>query len=61
MKQTSTDYDVVIIGGGLAGLCSAINISKFGKKVLLIEKTPIQNTKFVANIFPTKFYPIYLF
>lgn len=30
--------DVIIIGGGLAGLCNAIHLAKFGKKVLLIEK-----------------------
>ena len=30
--------DVIIIGGGLAGLCNAIHLSKMGKKVLLIEK-----------------------
>lgn len=38
MKQTSSKLDVVIIGGGLAGLCSAIHLSKFGVKVVLIEK-----------------------
>ena len=31
-------FDVIIIGGGLAGLCNAIHLSKFGTKVLLIEK-----------------------
>jgi len=31
-------FDIIIIGGGLAGLCNAIHLSKFGKKVLLIEK-----------------------
>ncbi|QTD36439.1 NAD(P)/FAD-dependent oxidoreductase [Polaribacter batillariae] len=36
MKQ---NFDIVIIGGGLAGLCNAIHLSKFGKKVLLIEKS----------------------
>ena len=30
--------DIIIIGGGLAGLCNAIHLSKLGKKVLLIEK-----------------------
>jgi len=30
--------DVIIIGGGLAGLCNAIHLLKFGKSVLLIEK-----------------------
>ena len=32
------NYEIVVIGGGLAGLCNAIHLSKFGKKVLLIEK-----------------------
>lgn len=31
-------YDVVIIGGGLAGLSSAVYLSDYGKKVLLLEK-----------------------
>mgnify|MGYP001026422097 CR=1 FL=1 len=33
-----TDFEIIIIGGGLAGLCNAIHLSKFDKKVLLIEK-----------------------
>jgi len=31
-------WDVIIVGGGLAGLCSAIHLRKFDIKVLLIEK-----------------------
>ncbi|WP_026995226.1 NAD(P)/FAD-dependent oxidoreductase [Flectobacillus major] len=31
-------FDVIIIGGGLAGLCAAIQLHKSGKRVLLIEK-----------------------
>lgn len=31
-------YDIIIIGGGLAGLVSSIQLSKGGRKVLLIEK-----------------------
>jgi len=34
----TTNFDVIIIGGGLAGLCNAIHLSKFGKNVSLIEK-----------------------
>ncbi|QXP73158.1 NAD(P)/FAD-dependent oxidoreductase [Tenacibaculum sp. AHE15PA] len=37
-KKSNITADVIIIGGGLAGLCNAIHLSKFGKKVLLIEK-----------------------
>lgn len=38
MNAKKSGFDVVIIGGGLAGLCNAIHLSKFNKKVLLIEK-----------------------
>ena len=38
MMQEKSNFDVIIIGGGLAGLCNAIHLSKFGKSVLLIEK-----------------------
>jgi flavin-dependent dehydrogenase len=31
-------FEIIIIGGGLAGLCNAIHLSKKGKSVLLIEK-----------------------
>lgn len=32
------DADVIILGGGLAGLVSAIHLSKAGKSVILVEK-----------------------
>jgi flavin-dependent dehydrogenase len=38
MNKEASTFDVIIIGGGLAGLCNAIHLSKLGKKVLLIEK-----------------------
>lgn len=38
IKENLAAFDVLIIGGGLAGLCNAIHLSKFGTKVLLIEK-----------------------
>jgi phytoene dehydrogenase-like protein len=31
-------YDAIIVGGGLAGLTSAVFLSQAGKKILLIEK-----------------------
>lgn len=40
-----TTFDVIIIGGGLAGLTSAIHLSKFSKQVLLIEKNEFPKHK----------------
>jgi len=40
-----TDFDVLIIGGGLAGLTSAIHLSKENVKVLLIEKNEFPKHK----------------
>jgi len=31
-------YDIIVVGGGLAGLSSAIHLSKFGLSCLIIEK-----------------------
>src|SRR5215203_4624530 len=36
--QLATEYDVAIIGGGLAGLSCAIEMSKAGHSVVLFEK-----------------------
>jgi flavin-dependent dehydrogenase len=40
MSNTSlqTDFDVIVAGGGLAGLTASILLSRQGKRVLLIEK-----------------------
>src|SRR3990172_8658793 len=36
-----TDYDVIVIGGGISGLLSALTLSKHGKKVLVLEKNSL--------------------
>jgi len=38
LNPETTYFDVIIIGGGLAGLASAIHLSKFKFKVLVVEK-----------------------
>ena len=38
MEGSKYDSDVIIIGGGLAGLTSAIHLTKMGCKVIVIEK-----------------------
>lgn len=37
--QNSSDYDVIVIGGGAAGLMAAIQSGKRGRRTLLIEHT----------------------
>jgi tricarballylate dehydrogenase len=35
------DYDVIVVGGGNAGLCAAMSAVENGAKVLLLERSPI--------------------
>lgn len=39
------NQDIIIIGGGLAGLCAAIHLRKLGHSVALIEKSPYPQHK----------------
>ena len=38
-------FDVIIIGGGLSGSATALNLSKKGYSVLIIEKEKVQDSK----------------
>lgn len=40
-RVQSTDVDVCIIGGGLAGLTTALELSRMGKRVLVLEANAI--------------------
>lgn len=40
MPQNPTSSDVIVIGGGISGLMSALALAQSGKKVLLLEKSP---------------------
>ncbi len=50
-------YDVVIVGGGNAALCAAINAANSGAKVLVLERSPIEerggNTSFTDGLMRT--------
>ncbi len=35
------DYDVIVVGGGISGLLSALTISRHGKSVLVLEKDSV--------------------
>jgi predicted flavoprotein YhiN len=35
-------YSTLVIGGGAAGICAAINSTRRGESVILCEKSPIR-------------------
>lgn len=49
------NYDAIVIGGGIAGMESAINLGDMGYKVLLVEKTESIGGKMIllSKVFPT--------
>ena len=56
MKYNLT-YDVAIIGGGLAGLTSALHLSKCNKRVLLIEKNEYPKHKVCGDYISNEVLP----
>lgn len=61
MKTQNTHFDVIIVGGGLAGLCNAIHLSKFNKKVLLIEKNEYPKHKVCGEYISNEVLPYLAF
>ena len=53
--------EVVIIGGGLAGLCAAIHLSKLNHKVILIEKNSYPNHKVCGEYISNEVIPYLAF
>lgn len=39
MKRDKTKYDIVVVGAGSSGICSALAAARMGKKVLVIESS----------------------
>lgn len=61
MIRVDSTFDVIAIGGGLAGLCNAIHLSKFGKKVLLIEKNEYPKHKVCGEYISNEVLPYFNF
>ena len=41
IEETGNNYDVVVAGGGLAGVCAAISAARLGCKVALVQNRPV--------------------
>ena len=50
-----TDYDVLVVGGGIAGCEAALNIANLNYKVILLEKDLSIGGKMIllSKVFPT--------
>ena len=55
MKNIDEEYDVLVIGGGIAGIEAAITLGDAGYKVLLVEKNPSigGHMAYLSKVFPT--------
>lgn len=60
-NQNMVAFDVIIIGGGLAGLCNAIHLSKSGTNVLLIEKNAYPKHKVCGEYISNEVLPYLAF
>ena len=51
----SEEYDVLVIGGGIAGAEASINLANQGNKVLIVEKDLSVGGKMIhlSKVFPT--------
>ena len=41
MEYITKKFDVVVVGGGMAGLCAAISAAREGSRVALIQNRPV--------------------
>ena len=59
MKDSNCDTEVLIIGGGLAGLTSAIHLTKMGCKVIVIEKNSYPKHKVCGEYISNEVLPYF--
>ena len=56
MERESMEFDVVIVGGGPAGMCAAIEAARAGVECILIDEAPALGGQIYRAI-PSEFTP----
>ncbi|KIA83693.1 FAD-dependent oxidoreductase [Kaistella solincola] len=59
MQDFYLDSEIVIIGGGLAGLTSAIHLTKMGRKVVVVEKNSYPKHKVCGEYISNEILPYF--
>lgn len=54
MKQTATDYDVVVVGAGPSGSTTAYLLAKWGYRVCVVDKAHFPRPKLCAGVLTWK-------